>query len=66
MHSTLVGIKLNYIYIYIYVYAFNVMKAFGYPTSIGRWGFQDQGGCTTLPCLAGRCVLIYNYIYIYI
>ena len=32
------------------------MKTFGYPTSIGRWGFQDQGGCTPLPCLAGRCV----------
>ena len=35
---------------------FNLMKTFGYPTSIGRWGFQDQGGCTPLPCLAGRCV----------
>ena len=32
------------------------MKTFGYPTSIGRWGFQDQGGCTPLPCIAGRCV----------
>ena len=35
---------------------FNLMKTFGFPTSIGRWGFQDQGGCTPLPCLAGRCV----------
>ena len=50
----------TYIYIYvctyIHVYTFNLMKTFGYPTSIGRWGFQDQGGCTPLPCLAGRCV----------
>ena len=45
-----------YICIYIYIYTFNLMKTFGYPTSIGRWGFQDQGGCTPLPCLAGRCV----------
>ena len=27
------------------------MKTFGYPTSIGCWGFQDQGSC-----LAGQCV----------
>ena len=32
------------------------MKTFGYPTSIGRWGFQDQGGCTPFSCLASRCV----------
>ena len=30
------------------------MKTFGYPTSIGRWGFQDQGGCTPLPCIAKK------------
>ena len=35
---------------------FNLMKTFGYPTSIGRWGFQDQGGCTYLPAQAGSCV----------
>ena len=32
------------------------MKTFGFPTSIGRWGFHGQGGCTPLPCLASRCV----------
>ena len=57
-----------YIYIYIYAHTFNLMKTFGYPTSIGRWGFQDQGGCTPLPCLAGRCVswaplLLHQYCY---
>ena len=25
---------------------FYLMMTFGLPTSIGRWGFQDQGGCT--------------------
>ena len=38
------------------MYTFNLMKTFGYPTSIGRWGFQDQCGCTPFSCLAGRCV----------
>ena len=45
-----------HIYIYIYIHTFNLMKTFGYPTSIGRWGFQDQGGCTPFSCLAGRCI----------
>ena len=27
----------------------NLMMTFGFPTSIGRWGFQDQGGCTFPP-----------------
>ena len=41
-----------YVYIYIYRererYPFNLMMTFGLPTSIGRWCFQDQGGCTSL------------------
>ena len=36
---------------------FHLMKTFGYPTSIGRWGFQDQGGCTP-PSLLSRSVRI--------
>ena len=37
------------------------MKTFGFPTSIGRWGFQDQGGCTPLSCLA---VYVYTHSHI--
>ena len=35
------------------------MKTFGYPTSIGRWGFQDQGGCTPLPLLSRSVSIVH-------
>ena len=45
-----------YMYIHMYIYLQPDKNLWMYPTSIGRWGFQDQGGCTPLPCLASRCI----------